>query len=41
MNVSNHAAAYYISAVAAVVMLWTFSRAVKNGRTRAAEGGKI
>jgi fucose permease len=41
VNVSNQTAAYYISAVAAVVMLWTFSRAVKNGRTRAAEGGKI
>lgn len=32
VNVSNQTAAYYISAVAAVVMLWTFSRAVKNGK---------
>ena len=41
VNVSNQTAAYYISAVAAVVMLWTFSRAVKNDKTKAAEGGKI
>ena len=40
VNVSDHAAAYYICAVIAIVMLWAFSRAVKNGKTRAVESGK-
>jgi len=40
VNASNHATAYYICAVTAIVMLWTFSRAVKNGKAKAAEGGR-
>ncbi len=34
VNVSNHATAYYICAVIAIVMVWTFSKAVKEKRFR-------
>ncbi|NLT98918.1 MAG: MFS transporter [Christensenellaceae bacterium] len=41
VNISNQTAAYYICAVIAVVMLWTFGMAVKNGRISAKAGGSI